>query len=203
VQFTETCDAGPLNGTGTHDEGFVACSATCGLEARRIVVSSKLYGGNLGGLSGADLLCQNLVLAAGWTDASAVRAWLSNATDSPLSRFVETRPSLPFSLINGRRVAGDLADLAANGPDVGISLDELGAAWTEQRVWTNTSVTGGVFSPVDHCAGWLAASPDLVARIGINAVAEAEAAEWAEQRRWTSMASWQCSKTARLYCLEL
>jgi len=203
LQSSEGCDAGPLNGTGEHAEGFVSCSATCGLEARRVIVSSKGYMGNLGGLSGADLKCQTLVEAAGWSAPEKVRAWLSDATSSPLNRFTEIEPSLPFALVNGRHIADNLAELMAHGPDVGISLDEYGAVWTERLVWTNTAVTGEPFSGVDHCAGWIAASPELFARVGINAVAEEYEAEWTENRWWTSQISRYCDQKHRLYCLEL
>lgn len=200
---SESCDAGPLNGTGEHAEGFVSCSATCGLEAKRIFITSKGYMGNLGGLSGADLKCQALALAAGWDESVMVRAWLSDATSSPLTRFEELEPFLPLALVNGRRVASSLADLVTHGPEVGISLDEQRVVWTDEYVWTNTAATGKPFSDVDHCAGWIAASPDLWARVGVNAVNEEYEAEWSENRWWTSQFTRPCNVQRRLYCLEL
>lgn len=200
---SESCDAGPLNGTGEHEDGYVACGSTCGLEARRIFISSQSYSGNLGGLGGADLLCQNLAKAAGWSEFARVRAWLSDGTASPPSRYTETAPSLPFSLVNGRRIADDLDDLIASGPEDGIKLDEYGVSWSGELVWTNTAVAGGVFSEVDHCAGWLAAGASLSARTGLSAVSEVEMPQWAQNRWWTSMITRTCDKALRLYCLEI
>jgi len=131
-----------------------------------------------------------------------VRAWLSDATSSPLTRYEEIDPSLPIALVNGRRVAASLADLVTHGPEVGISLDEQHVVWTDKYVWTNTAATGEPFSEVDHCAGWIAASLELFARVGINAVAEEYQAEWSANRWWTSQATLQCSNQRRLYCLE-
>lgn len=203
LHVSESCDAGPLNGTGEHEDGFVACSATCGLEARRMFVSSQAFAGDLGGLGGADLRCRNLAAAAGWSAPETVYAWLADGASSPPSRFVETAPSLPFALVNGRRVADDLADLVAQGPDVGIGLDEQGASWANVYVWTNTGVAGGVFSGTDHCAGWVSTNLELFARTGVNAVAEDDMADWSQTRAWTSKKALTCDRMLRLYCLEL
>jgi hypothetical protein len=203
----ESCDAGEFNGTGVSEEGFVGCSTSCGLEALRVAVSSVPFDGNLGGLTGADEICQDLVDAAGWPGDPKVLAWLSDGNKSALERISATMPSKPYALVNGRRVAGDLASLIADGPGDGIDLDEYGTAWTAITVWTNTAITGEAFSPTDHCFGWTSASPDAAsARVGLNAVPklpEDAYDQWSQMKKWTSSKSQKCHTAQHLYCVEV
>lgn len=202
----EACDEGPMNGTGEHADGFVACSATCDLEASRIFITSRPYSGDLNGLTGADLLCQNLAKAAGWTNTKQLRAWLSNSDESPLTRFVGVDPDRPYALVNGKRAANSFTDLIASGPGDGITLDELGAVHSSVRVWTNTAVTGAVFSQSDHCANWVSDSNQFLGWTGINAVPKLPADEWqkwADQKQWTSRVFRSCDYQHHLYCLEI
>lgn len=102
---SEACDAGEANGTGQHEEGFVACSATCNLDAYRVFISSTELTGKLGGLTGADLHCQNLARAVGWTEWTRFRAWLSDGSTAAKDRVAGSKPAWPYALVNGRRVA--------------------------------------------------------------------------------------------------
>jgi hypothetical protein len=201
----ETCDAGTANGTGDHEDGFVACSATCDLDAYRIFISSTELSGDLGGLTGADLHCQNLVRAAGWAEWTRVRAWLSDGTSAAKDRVAGSKPAWPYALVNGKRVADNLADLVTSGPDDGIDLDELGNPWSQTQVWTNTAVTGEPFSPTDHCKGWNSAAPDSLGGVGLNAVPklpEADWKDWADNNWWTLYAAVKCNDLLHLYCAE-
>jgi hypothetical protein len=53
-------------------------------------VTSTQYTGNLGGLAGADAKCQARAVAGGWT--GTYKAWLSDATASPSTRFTRGGP---------------------------------------------------------------------------------------------------------------
>jgi hypothetical protein len=203
---SEICDNGIANGTSDHEEGYVACSASCDLEAYRIFITSEPFPGALGGITGADLRCQNLADDAGWIDTQQVRAWLSDSDESPLTRFVGVDPDRPYALVNGKRVADNLADLIASGPGDGVTLDELGAAHTDVRVWTNTSVTGDVFSKSDNCANWVSDSSQFLGWAGINAVPKLPADQWknwSDLKWWTGQAFRECNLANRLYCLEI
>lgn len=202
----EACDAGEANGTGESEEGFVGCSATCGLEALRVAVSSVPFDGNLGGITGADEICQDLVDAAGWPGDPKVLAWLSDGTTSARDRIAATMPSKPYALVNGRRVAGSLSSLIADGPGDGIDLDEYGMTRSSVRVWTNTAVTGEAFSLTDHCFGWVSASQDASARVGLNSwpkLPEDEWTTWSQSKLWTSQSSNKCNNLKHLYCIEV
>ncbi len=203
---SEACDAGEANGTGQHEEGFVACSATCNLDAYRVFISSTELTGKLGGLTGADLHCQNLARAVGWTEWTRVRAWLSDGSSAAKDRVAGSKPEWPLALVNGKRVANSLADLITSGPGDGIDLDELGEPWIKAQVWTNTAVTGEPFDSPQHCAGWISESLSSVAWVGLNAVPklpEADWEDWSDNHWWTSYMTKTCDKPRHLYCFEI
>lgn len=206
LHSVEACDNGAANGTSEHEDGFVACSATCDLEAYRIFITSKPLAGALGGITGADLRCQNLADDAGWTDTQKLRAWLSDSDESPLTRFIGVDPDRPYALVNGKRVADSLADLIASGPGDGVTLDELGAFHSDVRVWTNTSVIGDVFSDSDNCSNWVSDNKQFLGWAGTNAVPKLPADEWqnwSDLKWWTGRVFKTCDEENRLYCLEI
>lgn len=202
----EGCDNGEANGTPEHADGFAACSATCNFDAKRVLISSLEFNGKLGGLTGADLLCQNLVKAAGWPEWTRVRAWLSDGSTSALTRLTAFDSGEPYVLVNGRIVATNLTQLIAAGPGDGIDLDEHGTQWLDAYVWTNTAVTGEVFSATDHCYGWTSANPVHTALGGWNAVPKLPADEWtqwSDNKKWTSHIFLTCEMPYHLYCFEI
>lgn len=201
----EACDDGAANGTGQHEEGFVTCSATCNLDAYRVFISSTELTGNLGGLTGADQTCKNLATAAGWAEETEVRAWLSNDSVAAAEHVAGVAADRPYALVNGKRIAGSLAELVANGVGDGIELDELGNQWSKAQVWTDTAVTGEPFDPPAHCQGWISASPEDLARIGLNArpkLPKDEWTDWSVSKKWTSYDTRSCIEVRHLYCFE-
>lgn len=201
----EECDLGDLNNTGMSPEGGVPCTA-CRFEARLVFLGSKTFtGAQLGGLSGADLRCQQM--AAAFDNAPAFRAWLSSAQGSPHTRFDHgpATTGLPYVLPNGRRLADDYDDLIAHGPDDGISVTELGTELLDVRVWTNTDASGQVFDPDLDCDGWTSDSvlqKSRVGRSGVDTIDTAEWTAWKTERQWTSYMSFDCKKPRYIYCFE-
>jgi hypothetical protein len=63
--------------------------------ARTVFVTSQVYDTNLDGLQGADLKCQTLATAAGLK--GRYKAWLSDSTASPSTRFVKSKG--PYKLM--------------------------------------------------------------------------------------------------------
>src|SRR4051794_402552 len=80
----------------------------CGSSSSCVFVSSALYSGALGGLSGADSKCQGLAAAAGLP--GSYKAWLADTTGAPISRFVHSTG--PYRLVNGTTIAANWTDLA-------------------------------------------------------------------------------------------
>jgi hypothetical protein len=111
------------------------------LTTNTVFVTSAIYNGDLGGLAGADATCQALADAAGLT--GTYKAWLSDTTASPSTRF--TQSANPYVRVDGVIVADNWADLTDGTLDATISRDEHGAltAWTS--VWTSTTPLGTIY----------------------------------------------------------
>ena len=88
-----------------------------------VFITSDSYTGNMGGIIGADAICQNLADLAGV--AGIFRAWLSDSTGvSPASRFV--RSLGPYVRTDGEVIANNWADLTDGEIAVPINIDENG-----------------------------------------------------------------------------
>lgn len=116
---------------------------------QRIFVTSTRYNGNLGGLSGADVKCQDRANAANL--GGTWKAWLSDSTTSASSRLVHS--SNPYKLLDGRVVANNWADLTGGTIQNPIEITELGTklkppascSWCAFGFpWTNTYTTGNI-----------------------------------------------------------
>ena len=61
----------------------LTCTDDCHIERKVIFVTSATYNGKLGGLDGADAICQSLATAAGLADPTTYRAWLPRPLHPP------------------------------------------------------------------------------------------------------------------------
>jgi hypothetical protein len=170
---------------------------------RMVFVSSALYDGNLGGLSGADAKCQALATNAGL--AGTYKAWLSDSASPAVNRF--THSTVPYVLVDHTTVANDYFTLTGGGPLLhAIDLTETGQAapvgtcqcssqGSIPTVWTYTNADGTQFGS-GNCSDWTSSSG---AR---PLVGEANTAlsPW-----WTNYCGsyyHTCSDTAALYCFQ-
>jgi hypothetical protein len=112
-------------------------------------VSSVLYNGNLGGLNGADAKCQALASAAGLP--GAYKAWLSDDTGSPSTRF--TQSTVPYVLVNDTVIANNWAGLTSGSLLREFDVTETGAG-VISAVWTNTNGNGTLSSGGFDCDNW-------------------------------------------------
>ena len=103
-----------------------------------VFVSSAAYTGNLGGLTGADAKCQALATAAGFP--GTFKAWLSDTTNSPSTRF--THWPLGYVRVDGVMVASSWADLTDGSLTAPINRDEYNNEILYELVWTETDATG-------------------------------------------------------------
>ena len=142
------------------------------------VTSAKSKTGNLGGLVGADKICQTLAAAVGQGD-KMWRAYLSADRD-PANNNNPTNArdrigNGPWYNANGLMVGNDLADLHARRGNPILLVDERGQMipgnWpnspkpTEHDVLTGSTAEGTVMSG-KTCSSWTSASADMQAQIG-------------------------------------
>jgi len=202
----EDCDQGALNGSGREVDGKAPCTDTCRWIGRVVFLSGETFSGNLGGVSGADLKCRTLAQAADLAGANTFRAWISDGTQSPLTRFTQIDVAdAPYILLNGRIVAGTFTELVEQGPRTGISITETGEPIFESFAWTNTSAFGEPFGAANTCAEWTSSSQLLKSRRGLNAIIVEQGPlfdSWRDERLWTSASSQSCNFPYHLYCFQ-
>ena len=116
----EECDAGG-DGSGEVEDADTPCKAGCTWDGRIIFISSVPTDAKLGGITGAELRCQNLAEAAHIDGHAGFRAWLSDADDSPFTRLAFGPERLV--MLNGKQVAADLGAL-------------IWTEWSDEKQWT-------------------------------------------------------------------
>lgn len=186
LQFDLICDGAIVGGTAVPLEPALRVL---------IFVSSSKPNGNLGGIAGADTICNNLATAAGLP--GAYKAWLadSNAGSAPASTFFQS--PVPYVLPNGDIVADDWADLTDGSLDNAINVDETGAGSSPfTSTWTNVTAAGlrkGADAD-SHCNDWTVGDSSNTGRRGINTFVNAA---------WTDFGAVNCGTSAslRLYCV--
>ena len=171
-----------------HDKVVVIPLNICASQSKIVFVSSDLHSGNLGGLNGADSKCQGLADAAGLS--GTYKAWLSDSTGSPGTRF--TKHTGPYINVDGSVVAShweDLTDYLAHYNVIG--LDERGSVTIlPHRAWTDTYGDGNFFSSFFSCNNWT-----VNTGFGVFGSYETLSSKWSYQT--TAM----CDNYYHLYCL--
>ena len=155
------CDGNTVNGCECPADSCLTAQKLC---AKRVFVTSLKYDGNLGGLPGADAKCQ--VRAAAALLPGTYRAWLSDATGSPSTRF--TKSTIPYRLVDGTLIANDYTHLTNGSAQGKIVLTETGGAPIRTgfcgpqdpavpdriMVWASTAADGSLVSSSGTCTNW-------------------------------------------------
>ncbi|MCY1059089.1 hypothetical protein [Nannocystis sp. SCPEA4] len=164
-----TCGDGDLHPGEECDDGNDvdddACSNAC-IKPRLVFVTSTLHNGALGGLAGADMQCAAAGMAANPNlPATAWRAWLSDDTGSPSTRFDTTFTGW-YQLVDGTPIAKGWSDLTDGNLAAPINLTESAAAPVNPlNAWSNTSPAGTTIG-TEHCSKWTNSNLDPDGRLG-------------------------------------
>jgi hypothetical protein len=160
------------------DEQLNTVGPTTGATMGVFVSSAKSTTGNLGGLRGADAICQNLAAGVGF-GSKRWRAYLSAESDPDNNgRPTDARSRIgqgPWFNVNRVLVARDLADLHGRKGDADLFLDERGqrvpGQWpdsprpNEHDILTGSTAQGTVM-PGLTCRDWTSAATDVSAQVG-------------------------------------
>ena len=119
---------------------------------RLVFVTNDYYQADLGGLAGADLVCQQHADAANIGQDRTYKAWLSTPAGSPLTRFY--RSPGRYVRTDGAVVATSWEDLVDGDIGAIINVTALKTTVPDPGVWSNTGLDGAVISLVDHCDAW-------------------------------------------------
>ncbi len=178
---------------------FVCTNAACGQSRKTVFVTSTLYkGGELGGLTGADMKCQARATAAGLT--GTYKAWLSDFTTSPSVRFPQDVG--PYVLVNDSIVANNWSALTSGSLRHALDITELGGApplatsnvCLGPVVWTDTDPSGNLENSNETCGDW----SDVSGQSAAWGLATA-------QDTWTSFCNGgtnACGTLAPIYCFQ-
>ena len=142
------------------------------------VTSARSTTGNLGGLRGADTLCQDLASAAGFGN-KIWRAYLSAERDADNgNRSTDARSRIgngPWFNSQGMMVAGNLTELHERKGDSTVFIDERGrpinGQWpgspspVEHDVMTGSSADGTLL-PGLTCGDWTSDSTAMLGQVG-------------------------------------
>jgi len=162
----EDCDYDMANGCEknlqTDPDNCGACGNTCdsggcasGECYKRVFVTSTTHNGAMGGLAGADAICQARATAAGLS--GTYMAWLSDSTGSPSTRF--TQSEAPYVLVNGTVIANDWYDLTDGSIDNYFNRNEFGATVSSSSYpYTSTTAAGTLIDASRTCSNWTATS---------------------------------------------
>ena len=177
-------DRGQLN---CQDRGFC-----------RVFVTSTEQNGNLGGVAGANEICQSLADASSFTQGGKYLAWISDSLgNSPDVNF--NKVNVPYQRVNGTIVANDYADLIdCTNPDClvnNISLNENNEITGTDFVWTSTNDDGTPFMP-NNCENWTNDGSNM------NPPGGRFGNKFNTNNMWTSTGTDECNLTNHLYCFE-
>jgi hypothetical protein len=183
----------------------VCKDGACVSNPKKVFVTSTTYkAGDLGGLAGADAKCQARATAGGLS--GTFRAWLSDATSSPASRF--PKDAGPYQLVTGGVVANNWITLTSGTLRHAINVTELGTAAPTASlpdcptpiVWTDTGTDGMLADFGSTCGDWTDSSVFSV-WLGTTASQVDWTASACDGARGTS-AETGCGARAPIYCFE-
>jgi hypothetical protein len=201
------------------DQRLNTVGPTDGATPSVFVSSARSVTGNLGGLRGADAICQNLAAGVG-LGSQRWRAYLSVERDADNGGGPTNARSRigqgPWFNINRVLVARDLADLHARTGDANLFLDEHGqkipGQWAgspapvEHDILTG-SAADGTLLPGLTCSDWTSSSVAVAAQVGHADGLGPGGSTAGALSSWNSAhANQDCSNTAprggagRIYC---
>jgi hypothetical protein len=151
------CNGGCCHGCCGENGACAACLA---------FVTSTAQNGNLGGLTGADDICRARAVDGELPGAAVpgnYKAWLSDTTGSPSTRFRCTQASCSgqgYTLVDGEPIASDWSTLTDGTLEHAISVTESNGTVLSNGVWTHTTIAGTKEGfATGHCSNWSVSNP--------------------------------------------
>lgn len=177
-------------GCGVSCDAQQTCTAGACVGARRVFATSTLQGGKLGGLAGADALCQ---ARAGAAQLGGVFKAFMVDDNTGLERL--DHPNVPFVRLDGVKIADDWADLADESLDAPLAVDEFRQP-ADNNAWTGLrDVDGG---GVSSCDNWTYGGGDCLENKPCGAAGETGMTN----DHWDGFYIFHCDSGYRLYCIE-
>jgi len=166
--------------------------SSCGgdINERLVFTSSFLIPGSLGGINGADSLCQSDADTNGLN--GTYYAWLADSSISPATRFEQ--PTVNYVMVDGTIIANGWTDLTDGTLDNNIDIEANNITGAINGITSNVATDGTAIGTAgtDHCDNFTNTSTTL---------------NRGDKRRtnsqWTDiLTDAGCSLGSRLYCFE-
>jgi LPXTG-motif cell wall-anchored protein len=194
--------ARPLRIAGVAVLGVAALAEVAGAQDVGIFVSSTVSKGNLGGLAGADAICQSLGAAA-FPGSGPWVAWLSDSTPTH-ARDRIAQPGAGGAYVRATRpnhvIATSLADLTDGSLAHAVVLDETGhPRGGAYFVWTGSTSSGRYFAGHGDCNSWTSDSGSFEGGVGST---RSTGKWWVESQSFRCC--WPCNPQqadVALYCV--
>jgi hypothetical protein len=181
---------GDCNGNGLPDVCDVDGSDGVGPTEHRVFVTSTTHNGNLGGLAGADSICQQLAQNAGLR--RTYKAIMSDSVSSAVSRIVLMGGAILKLDESGASMTVDADGNLWNGIMSPLNRSQLGNSIASGQVWTGTTSSGTTNSNPDaSCANWTDGFGFFTALIG----------QIESLPGWLDSGPASCDRTIRFYCI--
>ncbi len=181
---------------GNCPEGTVCVNGECaGCGAGgpcTIFTTSTTHSGELGGVAGADTICQQRAAEAGLT--GTYLAWIADDTTAPADRLYQSPGE--YLRTDGLRIARNWAELTGGILGVPIDRSETGALIADStETWTNVSADGtaSATDPSLICNNWTNGTGGTSGRVGATNQVDED---------WTYVHSDPCNSQWRLYCVQ-
>lgn len=179
-----------INGSGSGSGGGGGGGGGGGLTEHVVFISTTTTNGNIGGLAGADQLCEDAA-AAGSVTQSLLGTWraiMSDETTSAASRLNFGTGAIKTT--QGNTVVASAANLWDGSIAHAIDADENGASLTG-AVYTGTLETGAS-STGNTCDSWTTFMIGNTGKTGSAIFTD---------YKWVAQVNNFCSTSARLYCI--
>ena len=169
------------------------CRSCGGLPTEKVAfyTLAGVSGRFIGGISGADQLCQDQAKAVGL--GGTYKAWIadSNPASAPATRF--THAAVPYVRVDGTKIADDWTDLTDGTLDSVMTSETGYENLPINGVWSNVLPDGTQASgtATDHCDDW--GTGGSTGRIGHRDRTDST---------WTEFATITCFASDLLYCFE-
>ncbi|HFE44424.1 MAG TPA: DUF1554 domain-containing protein, partial [Nannocystis exedens] len=179
----EECDDG-------NEDDSDGCTSNCEVDVRTVFITKGVYDGDLGGLTGADSICQGL--AVGSQIEGTFKAWLSTVQESAADRLEHA--NVPYVLLDeeSTHVAENWDDLVDGTILNSIALTEEGKpVGGTLAVWTGTKPDGSK-APM-ACVGWMSK---------MNGKNGTTGKRTSTGGTWTEDVTRECDSKSHIYCIE-
>lgn len=190
-----------------HGDTLGKCKALrCGAggDCTVFITSATLTGAAVGGLAGGDAFCQNSAKAAGLS--GTFKAWLSDSSASPSTRFTNQAKAGPYRLVANAQdganppplVAASFSAMTActgNEDCLQHAIDrtQTGAQLTARGVaWTSTNADGA--ATADTCTNWTSDQGNGVVGFADQNIILTSV--------WTNVSGSGCNTPSALYCFQ-